>query len=356
MLRVEKLERRAGAFRLTVDQWVVEQGSYVVIVGPSGAGKTMLLETLAGLHAPDAGRIWIEGREATHEVPERRGIGFVYQDCWLFPHLSVRGNIEFGRRYHRRPGVEAAVPTETLVNMMDLAGMLDRKPITLSGGERQRVAVARALATRPRLMFLDEPLGNLDPSARERVAGELQRCHSDFGMTTIHVTHDHAEARMLGKAAAVMLDGRLEQSGPTDDVFERPATEKLARFLGCQNVHAGVARPGQLPDRATVQVADQTLESASTLIGGVSVCVRPEHVQVIRADGADRPGPGLRGTIKVVSDRGPLVRLVMDVSGQDWISLVSRSEAVHHGFAVDQDVVLQVPADACHLIRAEGAS
>ena len=348
MLRIEGLHRRAGTFRLTVNQWSVEPGQYLVMVGPSGAGKTMLLETVAGLHRLDQGRIWIGEREITNDPPERRGIGFVYQDCWLFPHLTVRSNIDFGRRYHRHLTSSPALQTKMLAEMLNIGALLERKPRTLSGGERQRVALARALAVRPRLLFLDEPLGNLDPSTREHVAAQLKRCHREFEMTTIHVTHDHTEARMMGDAAAVILSGRMQQSGPTEEVFARPRTVKLAKFLGCENVHRAEAAPSG-ENRVVVRCADATMEVASRLSGKVVLCVPPEHVLLFR-EGEIGSEQGLTGTIKEVALRGPLVRAVAEVSGQDWVSLMSRSEQRQRRFEVDDHVIMQLPSDACHLI------
>ncbi|MHC4797466.1 MAG: ATP-binding cassette domain-containing protein, partial [Planctomycetota bacterium] len=249
MLRVEGLQRRVGVFQLRIDQWTIEQGQYIALVGPSGAGKTMLLETLAGLHRPDGGRIWIDDRDVTFEPPEDLGIGFVYQDCWLFPHLTVRQNIDFGRRYHPK---SLGPTTEELVDMLHITDLLERNPQTLSGGERQRVALARALAIQPRLLFLDEPLGTLDPVTREHVGTELQNCHRAFGTTTVHVTHDHIEARTFGDSVAVMLRGGLEQSGPTEEVFKHPRTTELAGFLGCENLFAAEAEP--IADNGRVKI------------------------------------------------------------------------------------------------------
>ena len=365
MLRVEQLQRRAGVFHLNVDQWTVEQGQYLVMVGPSGAGKTMLLETVAGLHHPDRGRVWIGGREVTRGTPEQRGIGFVYQDCWLFPHLTVRANIDFGRRYQRSAAGTREVETDALAHMLHIKGLLDRKPRTLSGGEQQRVALARALAIRPRLLFLDEPLGNLDPITREHVAMELQSYHRQFSMTTVHVTHDHSEARLLGDATAVMFKGRLQQSGPTDQVFGRPATVELAHFIGCENVHHGEAVAAQRKDSVMVQFGHQMLEAESTTLGPVAVCVPSEQVVVAAADGdrivaarGQESGrtDSLRGSIKQVAIRGVLVRFVVDVDGEPWVSLMSRSEHRHRNLEVGDVVVLRVPPDACHLIPLEVAS
>src|SRR5262245_46275145 len=160
MLRIERLRRRIGQFELRVDELRVNRGDYVVLLGPSGAGKTMLLETIAGLHRA-SGRVWIDDREVSDCPPEARGVGLLYQDCWLFPHLNIRENIDFGRRYHHRAASLIGSSTDELAAILHISHLLPRRPRTLSGGERQRVALARALAIRPQLLLLDEPLGPL---------------------------------------------------------------------------------------------------------------------------------------------------------------------------------------------------
>ena len=356
MLRVEKLHHRAGSFRLRIDEWSIERGQYLALVGPSGAGKTMFLETVAGLHRAETGRIWIDGKDMTRRPPEDRGIGFVYQDCWLFPHLSVRENIDFGRRYHRSSS-NGGRRTEDLADMLHIRGLLDRRPTNLSGGERQRVALARALAVQPRVLFLDEPLGPLDPVTREHVAAELRSCHRALGMTTIHVTHDHAEARMMGDATAVILDGSLEQYGPTEDVFRRPRTPRLAAFLGCENVIEAMAEPCGQPGRVRISLGGCVVEvpdtTARNTTGKVAACVRPEEVLVDSIDRQASGGSPLSGTVTEVSLRGPLVRLVIDVEGHRWVSLMGRSYRPGSHFVPGEPVALRISDDAWHLIPLE---
>ncbi|UCD30206.1 MAG: ATP-binding cassette domain-containing protein [Planctomycetota bacterium] len=361
MLRVEGLRRQVGVFHLRIDEWAIEPGQYLVLVGPSGAGKTMLLETIAGLHRPDAGRIWIDGREVTSEPPEALGIGFVYQDCWLFPHLTVRQNIDFGRRYHQKSGASPAPKTDELTDMLHITDLLDRNPQTLSGGERQRVALARALAIQPRLLFLDEPLGTLDPVTREHVGTELQNCHRSFGITTIHVTHDHSEARTYGDSIAVILDGKLEQMGPTDEVFRRPRTAKLGGFLGCENMYEAQAVPTAEPDMIKIDLHQTTFTVRSHKVGRVSLCVRAEDVLVERAAGKEGKderddyniAAAFTGRIVTVSQPGAMVRLVIDVSGRRWVSIVSHSQQRQHRFCEGNMVTLRIPNDALHLISLE---
>ena len=246
--------------------------------------------------------------------------------------------------------------------MLHIGDLLDRKPQTLSGGERQRSALARALAIQPRLMFLDEPLGTLDPVTRERVAGELQNCHRWFGMTTVHVTHDHSEARMMGDAVGVILRGKLQQAGPTDEVFRRPKTAELAGFLGCENVFEAEALPGDSPAAARVQLGGVTFAAESDKRGEAVLCVRPEDVLVEPVGGDSGRGrvPGgpdtaaaFGGRLVELSQRGPMVRLVVDADGHHWVILVSHSQQRNYRFCEGDSVRLRIPADALHLIPGE---
>lgn len=351
MLRVEGLRRRVDGFELAIDEWSIDTGQYLVLVGRSGAGKTMFLETVAGLHRCDAGRIWIDGREVTHIPPEQRGIGFVYQDCWLFPHLTVRANIDFGRRYQRDHGSTAS--TDALAEMLHITPLLGRKPDTLSGGERQRVALARALAVRPRLLFLDEPLGTLDPTTREHVAAELTTCHRSFGTTTIHVTHDHAEARMMGDSVGVIIEGRLAQAGPTEEVFRRPATRALAQFLGCENLFEVNAAQGSRPGHISIGLDESVMEVPSPLSGIALMCVRPEDISVRRAGhqrGDDSAEASLDGTLIEIGTRGVTIRYVIESGDRRWVALVGRAEHRSSGLAVGERVRMSMPVDTIHLI------
>lgn len=356
MLRVEGLRRTAGDFHLRVDQWEVPAGTYLVLVGPSGAGKTMLLETMAGLERPSEGQIRIGDRLVTDLPSEYRGIGFVYQDCCLFPHMSVRQNIDFARRYHRGKDRQSGPAAGELAEMLGIGGLLDRMPGSLSGGERQRVALARALSIRPKLMFLDEPLGMLDPVTREAVAVELRNCHQRFGTTTIHVTHDHAEARILGDEVAVMLDGVLTQAGPAEEVFKRPRSQALARFLGCENLFECQAVANDSTGQVQLPLGGRTLTLSSTVSGRVIVCVRPEEVRVrpwteVTPQGAP---PGIfAGTVTEVSSRGPLIRVVAEADGMRWVSLVGRSPGDENHYHVGAKVAVLFDSEAVHLISAE---
>lgn len=234
VLELAGVSRRFGDFALRDVSLRVEAGEYWVLLGPSGAGKTLLLHLVAGFHAPDAGRVLLHGRDAAAEPPEARGVGLVFQGAALFPHYDVAGNVAYGLDARRVPAAERRRRLDEVVAALRLEPLLGRPVATLSGGEAQRVAIARALAVRPAILLLDEPLSLLDHNARVELQAELRRLHRELGLTTLHVTHSRDEAQALGDHAAVVMDGRVGRRGPLAEVFARPEDAAVARFLGVE--------------------------------------------------------------------------------------------------------------------------
>ncbi|MBI5480736.1 MAG: ATP-binding cassette domain-containing protein, partial [Deltaproteobacteria bacterium] len=240
---VEGLSCRFGDFALEGISLRLAAGDYWVLLGPSGCGKTLLLQALCGFHDLDEGRVAIDGRDVTREPPERRGIGLVFQKAALFPHLDVRGNIEYGLRARALGATERQRRVEAAVAVFGLQRLLERPVATLSGGEAQRVAIARALATRPRLLLLDEPLSLVDHNARLELQAEIRRVHHEVGLTTLHVTHSRDEAEAMGNHLAVMLGGRVVQAGSMHEVLARPRCPFVAQFLGLDPATAAESPP-----------------------------------------------------------------------------------------------------------------
>ncbi|MFB6081126.1 MAG: ABC transporter ATP-binding protein [Haloferacaceae archaeon] len=253
-----------GATAFTVDvAFEVARGTNLVLLGPSGSGKTLLLETVAGFHDHE-GTVSLDGRRVSDRPPERRGFGFVFQDYALFPHLTARENVDYGRRYH----AETRDP-DALLAELGVADLADRYPRTLSGGEKQRIALARALAIRPDVLLLDEPLASLDVPTRRALRDDLADVLAD--VTAVHVTHDRTTARALADRIAVMQDGRIVQTGSPEAVFERPASPAVAAFTG-GNVVALSAAP--------------SLRARLDDPGEGHVAVRPEAIGIV-ADAGD---------------------------------------------------------------------
>src|SRR3954469_23497182 len=232
-LRLENLTKRfqgtTAVDRLSV---AIERGELLALLGPSGSGKTTTLRLLAGFEVPDSGRVWVEGEDVTRVEPVARRFGMVFQHYALFPHLDVKANVAFGLESLRVKGEELDRRVARALTLVDLSGFEQRRIGQLSGGQQQRVALARALAPEPRVLLLDEPLSNLDPTLRERTRREIRDLIRRVGITTVLVTHEQDEAFDLGDRIAVMRGGRLEQVGAADDLYSSPANPFVARFVG----------------------------------------------------------------------------------------------------------------------------
>jgi ABC-type Fe3+/spermidine/putrescine transport system ATPase subunit len=239
-LRAGGLRKRYGAVTAVDDVSLdVEAGRVVAVLGPSGCGKSTLLRLIAGLETADGGTVTVEERDVTRLPAHRRDIGMVFQDHALFPHLDVEQNVAFGLVEARWSRADAAKRVDELLATFGLATLGRRRVDALSGGERQRVALSRALAPRPRVLLLDEPLASLDRSLRERLASDLARWLHAPGLASIFVTHDQDEAITVGDDLVVMRAGRVAQAGPAEDVVTRPVDPWVARFLGHRNVFEG---------------------------------------------------------------------------------------------------------------------
>jgi sulfate transport system ATP-binding protein len=234
-MRIDVLDvgKRFGSFTaldgVTLE---VKQGSLTALLGPSGSGKSTLLRIIAGLEAPDTGKILIDGSDVTRARPQDRGVGFVFQHYAPFNHMTVRDNVAFGLRIRKRPKPEIRARVDELLALVGLTAWSGQRPAQLSGGQRQRMALARALAVDPRVLLLDEPFGALDANVRAELRHWLRRLHDEQGVTTILVTHDQEEAMEVSDTIAVMHEGRIEQVGSPRKVYDSPVNEFVMGFLG----------------------------------------------------------------------------------------------------------------------------
>jgi ABC-type sugar transport system ATPase subunit len=258
MIKVKNLRRSFGEFSLRIDDFQVGRGRYVVVLGPSGSGKSLFLKTLVGLFFPDQGSIQVDGKDVGGLPPERRRVGLVFQEPSLFPHYNVFNNIAYGLR-----GSAKQKTVEELAEILRIKDLLHRPVQKLSGGEGQKVALARALAVKPAVLLLDEPLSQVDHNSRLELQGELKRVHREMDLTTVHVTHNREEAFALAEDCAVMLGGRIVQHCGTEQMKKQPECEFVKRFLGLQGdivkppgcgekclVGAAVCDRGDLEDQA----------------------------------------------------------------------------------------------------------
>jgi ABC-type sugar transport system ATPase subunit len=234
MLELRNISRRFPDFSLKDISFSVEQGDYFILLGESGAGKSMLLETIAGLINPESGSIFLEGNNITNQKIQDRKIGLVFQDHAVFPHMTVYENIVFSLHGRNLSHKEKKVSVHQIAEQLSISGLLDRRPSTLSGGELQRVALARTLVQQPRILLLDEPLASLDSRIKSELRSQLRKIQRR-GQTILHVTHDYEEALSLGNRIAVIHDGSIIQEGAPDEVFRTPKSEFVAHFTGARN-------------------------------------------------------------------------------------------------------------------------
>ncbi len=361
-LLIENLEKRFAAGRAAVDgvSFDVPAGEIVVLLGPSGCGKTTTLRCVAGLEHPTGGRISIGERVVSEPErgllvsPRERDIGMVFQSYAVWPHMTVRQNVAYPLKYRRNGGggdIETKVyDTLNLVGLLEYA---DRPVTSLSGGQMQRVALARSLVYHPQLLLLDEPLSNLDAKLRIRLRDELRRILKATGMTGLYVTHDQAEAVVLGDRIGVMREGKLLQMAPPGEIYNRPADSFVANFTGASNVLLGqvLARSGE---RATIDLGGAGKLEAWTpqpLAAGdkARVALRAENVRL------GERGPANAFSARVLERRYQGMQTVYDLElgGQ-------RLEALELGtaarYAENGEVALTLPPDQCWAYRDDGAA
>ncbi len=345
-LRIEDLEVAVGGFHLRGIDLGLDRGEYFVLLGPTGAGKTILLETVAGLHPVRGGRIVLEGREVTALTPEHRRIGFVYQDYALFPHLTLHENLAFGLRARRLDRGAVAKRVGRIARLLGIDPLLGRRPAQLSGGEAQRGALARALVVEPRLLLLDEPLSALDPETRHGLQRELGRVHRELGTTTLHVTHDFEEAVSLGGRIGVMHEGEILQVGSAQEVFRFPATRFVARFVGAQNIFSGQVRSDG--DRAVFSGEGLEITVVTDRRGPAHASIRPEEILLSREPLSSSARNVLSGRITELVDRGVLVYVFVEGPAV-FTAAITRPAAEEMGLATGRTVHLAFKASAVHV-------
>jgi ABC-type Fe3+/spermidine/putrescine transport system ATPase subunit len=334
-LRLEKVTIRFGARTVVQDfSLVVRDGEMVALLGPSGAGKTTILKTIAGLLNPAAGDIRIDGQSVKGIAPEKRDAVMVFQAPLLFPFMNVAQNIGFGLRMRGRRGADAASHVRRILSLTRLAGLENRKVHELSGGQQQRVALARALVLKPSVLLLDEPLSNLDATLRQRMRNLILEIQAETRMTMLFVTHDQSEALMMSDRVALLLDGRMRQVGQPRELFRQPADPEVARFFGGTNFFQGRVSDGQLhSDFGIFPVGPWTGN------GGLrTATIRPEDIHIAPPDSS--PDGTLTGRVVKTSFEGSTTRIVVACPAGELTVLTSGD-----GFTPGQAVHLALPAD-----------
>jgi putative spermidine/putrescine transport system ATP-binding protein len=348
-LRLQGLVKRFGDVEAVAGvDLELPPGQLISFLGPSGCGKTTMLRMIAGLESPTEGRVYLDGEDITDRPPHLRDIGMVFQTLALFPHLSVAGNIGYGMRIRGADGATTRARVQELLELISLVGMGDRRISQLSGGQRQRVATARALTLEPRLFLLDEPLSALDANLREQLQVELRLLQQKLGITTIMVTHDQREAMTMSDLVVVMESGRVEQVGPPLDVYRRPATAFVARFIGSTNLLEGRA---QANGRVRVKDVDLQVDGGVSEHDGdrVFISVRPEEAHL--SLGGTQEGNALTGTVVFVRDLGELFECYVDCGLEENV-VVAGSPRDRVPVEQGDRVTVSFPAEACVVVRA----
>ncbi|NIA15730.1 MAG: ATP-binding cassette domain-containing protein [Nitrospiraceae bacterium] len=350
MLSVDALQKRLGDFAMRDVSFDVAEGDYFVLLGASGVGKTVLLETLAGLVVPDGGRIVLDGADITATRIQKRRMALVYQDQALFPHMSVKRNIAYGlpgSSWSRRRAHETV---EALAATVGASGLLHRHPGTLSGGEAQRVALARALATQPRCLLLDEPLAFLDARARGRMRG-LLRALNRQGHTMVHVTHDYEEALSLASHVGIMENGRVVQTGTPTEVFHHPKSEFVAQFVGIRNFFHGTLEP--TPEDGIHRFITHGLAlhiATNAQPGPGSLILRSEDITLSQTRTDMSAQNSFLGTVVDIAPSARGVEVIIDI-GVEVAALVTERAVEHFHLHCGQKIWAGFKATAARFIE-----
>ena len=311
----------------------VAEGELFVLLGPSGSGKSTVLRLVAGLESPHAGKVLIGERDVTRLPPNERNVGMVFQSYALFPHMTVGENVAFGMAVRRQPREEITRRVAEVAEILEIEGLLERLPRELSGGERQRIALGRALVRDPDVLLLDEPLSNLDAQLRIQTRTEILRLQTRLHITSVYVTHDQTEALGMGHRVGVLREGKLEQVGTPQEVYERPATLFVARFVGTPPMNILPARSeGGAVWAGGIRVAPAVAVGGDVLLG-----VRPEHVHVRGSRwSAHVPDEDVvPATVELVESAGDQVFLTMETPSGTLVARVEPSLRPSPGTRLD---------------------
>lgn len=359
LLKIENLSLNLGDFGLHNIDVNLPQGKVMVILGPSGSGKSVLLETVAGFNHPREGRIYLNDQDITPFPPEDRGIGFMFQNYALFPHMTVRQNILFSSRFNHK-AESKALDLEEIVSMLQIKKLINRYPGTLSGGEKQRVALARALMRKPKLFLFDEPMSALDARTREELREDLNELVKKLELTAIYVTHDQEEAFALADIIGIMNDGRLIQTGSTEDIFNHPVTPFLARFVGMENLFEGKvigAEKGNENERNFKIEVDPIGPLAvagnyNVNIGDeVLVGIRPENI-LVESSNEEGNTNIMEVTIKNIIPKGVIYELYLE--GKIHLTTFLTNQQLNRGsFENGKTIMACLPPSSLHIIAQQ---
>jgi len=343
MIRTQNLSIQFLNFRLNNIHLEVEKNEFFMLMGPTGAGKTVLLEAIAGLIPVSTGEILIQGLDVTKLPSEKRGVGIVYQDQSLFPHLNVLENIIYGLRFHSISKEDGNRRLHKLADILNLGNLLSRLPVNLSGGEKQRVALARALIVRPHILLLDEPLSALDPGFREDVRNALKNLHRSSETTFLMVTHDFGEALALADRGAVIQQGSIDQVGAIHDIFNRPASVAVAEFVGMKNLFEASFKNSTASIRGHQVLLNRPADSHHR-----HVAIRPEDVNISRDSFPLNRENTFPGIVSAVVSHGFTYEVDVKTEALIFKALVTTKSLVEAGLREGLEVFISFKPASVH--------
>jgi len=349
MIKIEGLCVDFPNFCLKDINLSINRGDFFVLLGPTGSGKTLLLEAIAGLVPVKRGKIYINGIDVTNLPPENRGVSIVYQDLALFPHLTVLENIKYGLHFHKIDKVKAEKRLNWLLDQLKLRPLISRFPVNLSGGEMQRVALARALMINPSVLLLDEPLSSLDPIFKEEIRGQLKKLHQETGSTFLMVTHDFTDVLFIASRVAVINEGKIEQVGDVEEIFQKPRSRFVANFVEARNILCGYLTGSNNhryidTGRIKVEFAENTTENEKK----VYFVIRPEDIIVSKIPLQSSARNCYLGKVTEITNRGAIIYLKVDV-GNELTAMVTKASFEQMNIREGDSVYLTFKASAVHL-------
>jgi len=349
MIEIRDLEVSVGDFRIQVDKLRIERGDYLIIVGPTGAGKTILLETIAGFHRVKRGKIILNGRDITYLSPQERGVSMVYQDYMLFPHMTVEENIGYPLKIRK---MEWRRRVKELAEDLGIKHLLRRYPKTLSGGEKQRVALARAVIIEPELLLLDEPFSALDPNMRDSARKIVKNFIENLGISTIHVTHDFSDAWIMGNKMGVMRNGKVVRFGLIDEVFSSPQDDFVARFLGATNILRGIAT-SRKDGLLEVDVKNVKIYTTDDADAGeeVLLSIRPENIVLSYTTPETSQRNVLPAEIDDIHMEGHIAWLILKIDGIEMKAMLTPNAVESMNLEKGKKVYASFKAAATKIVR-----
>ncbi|MHA1786396.1 MAG: tungstate ABC transporter ATP-binding protein WtpC [Candidatus Helarchaeota archaeon] len=349
MIELKNVSKSWKEFNLQDINLKINTGEFFVILGPSGAGKTLLLEVIAGLHYIDNGEIYFGKKNVTRYPPEKRRVGFVFQEYALFPHKKVWENVMYGLNRLHLPYIEKKQKVEEMLKNLRIFDIAYRYPNTLSGGEKQRVALARSLIIKPSIFLLDEPLSALDHNIAVELRNEIKKIQKELKITTLYVTHNRIESFILADRIAIMNGGKIIQVGTPQDIFRNPRTDFVAKFVGFENVFKGTARYDDELRIVKFNTGNLEIQIASDKVDELTACIRPENVIISNTPPKTSMRNVFKGDVIEIQDQGSFYKIVLDI-GEKLTTYITHQSLIELDIRENKKIFVSFKASAVKIL------